>query len=243
MTLCPSCQQKRVILFGEHLENNVLYPVPHRQYMFSLPIMLRIYFKYDRSLLSKLCLSAYHSLLLFLRKHINLEQGVPGVALIIHTFGNYPDKFHPHVHLIVNDGLFRDTGTFYVMRDVDLKPLEEIFKATVFKMLKKEGKIDDNLIRKLSQWKHSGFSKTSPTRHFTRYGEGDYACSGGWPSLSGTHVKPYLGQEPTNQMVMMRVCDWWCREGDLLVENWVFVNIPDLLQQLGYDLFAELKEI
>jgi len=39
----------------------------------------------------------------------------------------------------------------------------------------------------------------------------------------------------------MRVCDWWRRDGDLLVENWVFVDIPDLLQQLGYDLFAELK--
>ncbi len=135
-----------------------MYPVPHRQYVFSIPIMLRIYFKYDRSLLSKLCLIAYHSLLLFFRSHINLNEGVPGVALIIHTFGNYPDKFHPHVHLIVTDGLFRDTGTFYVMRKVDLKPLEDIFKASIFKMLKKEGKINDDLIRKLSQWKHSGFS-------------------------------------------------------------------------------------
>ncbi|MBT4525915.1 MAG: hypothetical protein HOC24_05130 [Deltaproteobacteria bacterium] len=29
--LCPSCQQKRVLFFREHLENNVLYPVPHCQ--------------------------------------------------------------------------------------------------------------------------------------------------------------------------------------------------------------------
>ena len=148
----------RLILFGEHLENNVLFPVPHRQYVFSLPIMLKVYFKYDRSLLSKLCLCAWCSLLLFFRKSINLESGVPGAALIIHTFGNYPDKFHPHVHLIVTDGLFRNTGTFYVMRKVDLKPLEDIFKVSIFKMLKKEGKINDDLINKLSQWKHSGFS-------------------------------------------------------------------------------------
>lgn len=88
-----------------------------------------------------------------------------------------------------------------------------------------------------------GMSKTSPTRHFTRYSDGIYTCSGGWPSLSGTHVKPYLGLKPTNKMVTMRVCDWWRRDGELLVENWVFVDIPDLLQQLGYDLFAELKKI
>ncbi len=51
--------------------------------------------------------------------------------------------------MVVTDGLFRDTGTFYVMRKVDLKPWEDIFKATIFKMLKKEEKINDALFNKL----------------------------------------------------------------------------------------------
>jgi hypothetical protein len=38
-------------------------------------------------------------------------------------------KFHPHIHAIVSDGLFRQTGTFYVMPEVDLDPFEEIFRA------------------------------------------------------------------------------------------------------------------
>ena len=76
----------------------------------------------------------------------------------IHTFGDYPEKFHPHIHAIVADGLFRKTGTFYVMPDVDLKPLEEIFHQKILKMLKEEGKIDDDVIHKLMNWKHSGFS-------------------------------------------------------------------------------------
>jgi len=129
--LCPSCQAKKVIMFGDHLENNVLYPVPHRQYVFSLPIMLRGYFRHNRKLLSKLCRCAHDSLRLFFKTHINLANGVPGAALVIHTFGNAPDKYHPHLHLIVTDGLFADTGTFYVMRNVDLKLLEEIFRAKV----------------------------------------------------------------------------------------------------------------
>jgi len=37
----------------------------------------------------------------------------------------YPEKFHPHIHAIVSDGLFAKTGTFYVMPGVDLRPLEE----------------------------------------------------------------------------------------------------------------------
>ena len=40
----------------------------------------------------------------------------------------------------------------------------------------------------------------------------------------------------------MRVCDWWRREGDLLVENWVFVDVLDVLLQMGYDLFSHSSE-
>ena len=39
-----------------------------------------------------------------------------------------------------------------------MKPLEEIFRASVFKMLKEEGKIGDDLINRLIGWRHSGFS-------------------------------------------------------------------------------------
>ncbi len=86
------------------------------------------------------------------------------------------------------------------------------------------------------------YSQDSPAQHFTHFGEGPYACSGGWPSISGRHVKPYLGFEPTQKFVLMRVCDWWRRDGDLLVENWVFVDVPDLLRQFGYDLFSEIRK-
>ncbi len=65
---------------------------------------------------------------------------------------------HPHLHAIVTDGLFRDTWTFYVMRQTDLKPLEDLFRAEIFKFLKKEGKITAELIQKLMAWHHSGFS-------------------------------------------------------------------------------------
>lgn len=141
-----------------------LHAVPHRQYVFSIPIMLRIYFKYDRALLTKLCQCAYHSLLIFFQNVIELQDGVPGVVLSLHTFGDYPEKFHPHIHAIASDGLFRSTGTFYVMPDVDLKPLEEIFRAKVFTLLKEEGKIDDDIIRKLMKWRHSGFSVHNKAR-------------------------------------------------------------------------------
>ncbi len=82
-----------------------------------------------------------------------------------------------------------------------------------------------------------GAVEGSKTRHFARFADGDYIASGGWPSLNAHQVKPFLGQPATDKTLFMRVCDWWRRDGDKLRENWVFVDIPDVLRQMGRDLF------
>jgi hypothetical protein len=87
-----------------------------------------------------------------------------------------------------------------------------------------------------SEWV-GGSVPGSRTRHFTRFGDGDYVCSGGWPSLNAVQAKTFLGQPSKGERLYMRVCDWWRRDGDLLVENWVFVDVPHVLLQMGYDLF------
>ncbi|MEL7228337.1 MAG: hypothetical protein AAGK38_00300 [Pseudomonadota bacterium] len=90
-----------------------------------------------------------------------------------------------------------------------------------------------------SHW-HGGSKPGGETKHFTRHGDGSYVCSGGWPSLNAHQIRPFLSQPATDKTLYMRVCDWWRREGDLLVENWVFVDIPHVLLQMDYDLFAQL---
>ena len=47
--LCPSCSAKRVAIFSELLEHRILADVPHAQWVFSIPKMLRPYFLYRRS--------------------------------------------------------------------------------------------------------------------------------------------------------------------------------------------------
>ena len=93
---------------------------------------------------------------------VGLKDGIPGAVLAIHTFGSDPTKFHPHLHVLSTNGLFKDTGTFYMRKNVDLKPLEEIFRAELFRFLKREGKITDELINKLMKWRRSGFSQAFP---------------------------------------------------------------------------------
>ena len=88
-----------------------------------------------------------------------------------------------------------------------------------------------------STWS-GGSSGNGVTRHFCRFGDGEYICTAGWPSLMCVQAAPFLGQPSKGDTLLMRVCDWWRRQGDLLVENWVFVDIPDVLLQMGVDLFA-----
>lgn len=73
-------------------------------------------------------------------------------------------------------------------------------------------------------------------------GDGDYAFLSGWPMITGVHVRPFLGLEPTGRRVVMRDCDWWRCEDGKIIENWCMLDIPHVLMQLGYDLFAEVEK-
>jgi ribosomal protein S27E len=47
---CPSCHAKRLEEWGEWMREELLLDVPHRQVVFTIPRMLRIFFKYNRRL-------------------------------------------------------------------------------------------------------------------------------------------------------------------------------------------------
>lgn len=80
--------------------------------------------------------------------------------------------------------------------------------------------------------------------HVARFGDGAYICSTGWPSIRGTHTGNELfGVPATGKPITIRVMDWWRAEDDLLIENWIFIDIPELLMQMGYDLFARANEL
>jgi hypothetical protein len=41
----------------------------------------------------------------------------------------------------------------------------------------------------------------------------------------------------------MRVMDFWRRDGDKLRENWVMIDMIDVLEQFNVDVFQLLKKI
>jgi hypothetical protein len=52
--LCPSCSQKRTLLFAEYLDEQLLLALPHRQFVFTLPKALRVFLRHDQRLFANL---------------------------------------------------------------------------------------------------------------------------------------------------------------------------------------------
>jgi predicted ester cyclase len=51
------------------------------------------------------------------------------------------------------------------------------------------------------------------------------------------HTGTFMGIEPTNQRVEIRYMDFWKVENGKITDNWVMVDFPYVMQQLGSDPF------
>jgi len=86
------------------------------------------------------------------------------------------------------------------------------------------------------------FPDRSVDHKATLIANGNYVATGGWPHMHGTHsAGGWLGLPPTNKELSLRVMDIWRREGELLKENWVAIDIIDMCMQMGLDVFAMMK--
>lgn len=80
--------------------------------------------------------------------------------------------------------------------------------------------------------------------HYIRIGDGNYSVTGGWPSRVDLHAGPnWLGLPATGKTVGMRVMDFYLHDEGLIRENWVPIDIIDVLMQLGVDVFARLQPL
>jgi len=73
-------------------------------------------------------------------------------------------------------------------------------------------------------------------------GEGNYSCGGIWDVVFSHHHGDYAGIPATGKLMTIRDFDWWKREGELLVENWIPIDLIDLCRQMGVDLMERLAQ-
>jgi hypothetical protein len=78
--------------------------------------------------------------------------------------------------------------------------------------------------------------------HYVRIGDGRYSATGGWPSRHMMHMGGgWLGMGPTGRPITMRVMDFYRADEGLIRENWVPIDILDVLMQMEVDVLARLR--
>ncbi|MFN9938635.1 MAG: ester cyclase [bacterium] len=73
--------------------------------------------------------------------------------------------------------------------------------------------------------------------------EGAYSGGPGWAGVLATHSGPYLDCPPTGHRIAVNGLDWWKRDGERYIENWVFVDMIHLFRQFGVDLLARAQSL
>jgi hypothetical protein len=79
--------------------------------------------------------------------------------------------------------------------------------------------------------------------HVCRFAEGHYAGWFGWPNLTMNPAGGLMGLPASTKNVDMRVVDMYRRDGDKLVENWIFIDILHFLMQQGVDVLERTRRI
>ncbi len=92
------------------------------------------------------------------------------------------------------------------------------------------------------------FRRAFPNRiggqHYIRIGDGPISVTGGWPSVTAMHLGGgFLGLGPTGRPVAMRVMDFYLHHEGLIRENWVPLDMLDLLRQMDVDVLGRLRAL
>ena len=149
--LCPACEQKRRLLFAEKIVDEVLLPVPHRFWTFSIPKAIRGIMRKDRRLLKLLPRCAFEAVKWAMQEA--LPQGaeknkVPGAVMALHTTGSLL-QWNPHVHGLISEGVMDQEGRFHPIPNLQASQVESLFQPLLLDALLEKKRISPALVASL----------------------------------------------------------------------------------------------
>jgi hypothetical protein len=77
-------------------------------------------------------------------------------------------NFHPHLHFLVTEGGTDKKGRFHKVSPFNDPLLCQFFTLEVFSLLLRKQLINQNLVQKILQWRHTGFNVHSKVRTETK---------------------------------------------------------------------------
>ncbi len=76
------------------------------------------------------------------------------------------------------------------------------------------------------------------------FADGNFVGFTAWPGMHmSISASGWLGIAPAGQQITMRSLDFWRVEQGMIRENWVLIDLLDVYNQIGVDVFARMKEL
>jgi len=214
-----------IIRFAEHLTDEVLLRLPHRQFVFTIPKALRPYFRHDRRLFAEVSRLIYD----LLREFYQEAAGRPlltGMIVAHQTFGDML-RLNPHFHAIVLEGGLDEEGTFAYNPFSGLQSMTEVFRHRVIKLLVEQELLNENFARNLLSWKYFGFSIDNSVRMLDTSSQESLAEYIARPpvSLKKIRYEPFKGR-----VLLHTTYSHYCKQNLHMFEALEF--LADLLQHI-----------
>jgi hypothetical protein len=170
--ICPSCVSRRsedlALTLGDALPR-----VPYRHVVVSVPIMmgLRHRIREDPTLMRRVVRLAMGVLTREMRRQVRghrhrreeLARALPG-AVVAWTSAGDCLTFHPHLHVLLSDGVFLPSGEFYGYLDWDSERLTTLVRDSILASFTRLGLLSSEAAATMKSWERSGFQVHVETR-------------------------------------------------------------------------------
>ena len=145
--LCPSCHQKRTLLFAEQITQEALLRLPHRQWVFCIPKCLRVFFKHDRMLFSDISRLIFQMLQSYYDK-VSANSIQTGAIIAYESAGDFL-RWNAHWHGLVLEGGFDEEDRFVYLPISDTKRMTELLRRLVIKYFQEKKLITERFAQAL----------------------------------------------------------------------------------------------
>ena len=160
--LCPSCSQKRTLLLGEYMNEQLLLRLPHRQFVFTIPKVLRAFFRHDKGLHGEISRLVYGLVQDFTSEAAG--KSIRCAALVVFQSAGEFVRWNPHWHGLFLEGGFDRHGRFVHLSPIDLAKMSACFRQRVIAFFLERKLLNERLANNMVNWTHSGFSVDASIR-------------------------------------------------------------------------------
>jgi predicted Zn-dependent protease with MMP-like domain len=195
---CTSCGKGYVDQRSESMTSKLI-KTKHRHMVFTIAEELREYFQRDRKMLEILPRCAADVLKAVFKERNKMEEFVPGIVTVIHTFGR-DLKWNPHVHVLVSEGGSGKNTPWKKMPYIHYERLRKSWQKLLLDAMSKRVKSMKfkNLKNKLYSRYNNGFyvygkGEVKNERAATQY-VGRYT---GRPAIANSRIVKYDGKKVT----------------------------------------------